>query len=88
MQPLIQAPVPSGFSKSKVFFLTQEENGLILHFVRNITDAENNHFINWYSMPLKQDFIQMLQKHGRLPEPSTNAYFNEIAKYEALLKKN
>lgn len=60
----------------------------MLHFVGGNIDAQNNSFINWYSMSLNQDFIQMLEKHGRLPNPSTNAYFDEIAKSEALLKKN
>ena len=54
----------------------------MLHFVRLTTDSENNHFNNWYSMPLDSNFVQMLQKHGRLPEPSTNAYFDEIAQHE------
>ena len=51
------------------------------------TDAENNHFHNWHCMPLKQDFIDRLQKYGRLPEPSVNAYFDEIAKNEEVKKE-
>jgi len=60
----------------------------MLHFVDYTKDEENNFFTNWYSMQLSEDFIQKLKTHGRLPEPTTNAYFNEIAKVEALLKEN
>ena len=60
---------------------------MILHFVGWKTDTENNHFINWYSMSLNQDFIQMLEKHGRLPEPTTNAYFDEIFQHEKIKNK-
>ena len=80
-QPLIQAPVETS-NKEKAFFFTHEENGLMLHFIGRKTDSENNHFNNWYSMPLDSDFVQRLQKHGRLPEPSTNACFDEIAQHE------
>ena len=60
----------------------------MLHFVNRTRDEENNVFTNWYSMQLNEDFIQKLKTHGRLPEPTTNAYFDEIAKVEALSKKN
>ena len=60
----------------------------MLHFVSYTKDEENNFFTNWYSMQLNEDFIQKLKTHGRLPEPTTNAYFDEIAKNEALLKEN
>ena len=39
-------------------------------------------------MQLNEDFIQKLKTHGRLPEPTTNAYFDEIAKVESLSKEN
>ena len=60
----------------------------MLHFVNYTNDEENNMFTNWYSMQLNEDFIQKLKTHGRLPEPTTNAYFDEIAKNEALSKEN
>ena len=60
----------------------------MLHFVNFTKDEENNVFTNWYSMQLNEDFIQKLKTHGRLPEPTTNAYFDEIAKVEALSKEN
>ena len=59
----------------------------MLHFVKYTKDEENNEFTNWYSMQLNEDFIQKLKTHGRLPEPTTNAYFDEIAKVEALQKE-
>ena len=60
----------------------------MLHFVNFTIDKENNFFTNSYSMQLNEDFIQKLKTHGRLPEPTTNAYFDEIAKVEALSKEN
>ena len=60
----------------------------MLHFVNFTKDEENNFFTNWYSMQLNEDFIQKLKTHGRLPEPTTNAYFDEIAKVESLSKEN
>ena len=59
----------------------------MLHFVSYTKDEENNFFTNWYSMQLNEDFIQKLKTHGRLPEPTTNAYFDEIAKVESLSKE-
>ena len=69
------------------FFFTEETDGMILHFITCTYDAENNKFNNWHCMPLKQDFIDQLQKHGRLPEPSVKAYFDEIAEKEELKKE-
>jgi len=66
------------------FFFTEETDGMILHFITITRDAENNSFNNWHCMPLKQDFIDQLQKLGRLPEPSVKAYFDEIEKHEEL----
>ena len=60
----------------------------MLHFVNYTRDEENNYFTNWYCMQLNEDFIQKLKTHGRLPEPTTNAYFDEIAKVESLSKEN
>ena len=60
----------------------------MLHFVSETRDDEGNLFNNWYCMRLNQDFIQKLKTHGRLPVPTTNAYFDEIAKNEALTKEN
>ena len=59
----------------------------MLHFATITHDAENNRFHNWHCMPLKQDFIDQLQKHGRIPEPSVKAYFEEIAEKEEFKKK-
>ena len=69
------------------FFFTEESDGMILHFITDTYDAENNKFNNWHCMPLKQDFIDQLQKHGRLPEPSVKAYFDEISKHEEVKTK-
>ena len=69
------------------FFFKQEKDVLMLHFATETIDEENNLFHNWHCMPLKQDFIDQLQKHGRLPEPSVKAYFDEIAKHEEVKTK-
>ena len=69
------------------FFFTEETDGMILHFITDTHDAENNQFNNWHCMPLKQDFIDQLQKHGRMPEHSVKACFDEIAKHEELKTK-
>ena len=66
------------------FFFKLEKDVMMLHFATTTYDEENNKFHNWHCMPLKQDFIDQLQKHGRLPEPSVKAYFDEIAKNEEL----
>jgi len=59
-----------------------------LHFVKGTRDAENNSFTNWHCMSLKQDFIDHVQAHGRLLEPSVKAYFAEIAESEELRTEN
>ena len=83
MQALIQTPVRS-YTNMSSFFFSKDNEGIKLHFVTETIDEENNEFTNWHCMTLKQDFIDQLQAHGRLPEPSVNAYFAEIAKNQML----
>ena len=87
MHPLIQTPVISHDNMSS-FFFKKDKDGLMLHFATETIDSENNLFHNWHCMPLKQDFIDQLKTHGRLPEPSVKAYFDEIAKNDELKKEN
>ena len=69
------------------FFMQEKDGGMMLHFVTETIDAENNLFHNWHCMPLKKDFIELLQTHGRLPVPTVKAYFEEIAKNEEFKKE-
>ena len=34
---------------------------------------------NWYAMQIKTDMINSLQAYGRLPQPTIQAYFDELA---------
>ena len=86
MQVLVAAPSQNTRSQEAAFFLP-EKYGFSMHFsTQEITDV-GTRLENWHCMAFREDFINSLQEHGRLPLISYREQLKEISKLEEELRK-
>ena len=70
MQPLVQAGTWCYPGQSVAFFKA-EEAGISLQYTTRTADDLNNIWHSWFSTVLHSDFIECIEKLGRLPPTNT-----------------
>ena len=69
MQTLINASGKNCQSQVGAFFI-EDEYGFSMHFATQTVTDRNTRLENWHCMSFRQDFIETLRDHGRLPPNS------------------
>ena len=70
IQPLVQASTDCYAGQSVAFFKA-EEAGISLQYTTRTADDLNNIWHSWFSTVLHSDFIECIEKLGRLPPTNT-----------------
>ena len=88
MQPLIdQGIVHREGQQVALFTQIESKDGYYVFFTAFHRDENNQRSDELYCVPLKNDFFTRLRKAGRLPIPTTDAYFQEIEDNNELKKQ-
>ena len=66
-------------------FFVPEEYGFSMHFATQSLTNYGTKLENWYRMAYRQDFIDTLETHGRLP---TTSYRDALEINQKLIEEN
>ena len=75
-----------GFAIGSIF--SETDYGFKMHFTGGICHEENIEQNNWHCMIFKEDFIEKLKRHGRLPISSVDEQYAVLDSNQSLQEEN